>query len=310
MKAMRIHSYGGGEVLTLEEAPLPELERGDILVRVHAASINPFDWKVREGYLAGYINHKFPLILGLDLSGTVEALGPDVTDIQVGDEVFGQADIDRNGSYAEFIAIPATKVAPKPQSLDHVQTAALPNTALAAWNALIVAADLQPGQILLVHGAAGGVGIFAIQLAKWRGARVVGTASPHNHDFLRQLGAEQVIDYNTTRFEDVIHDADVVLDTFGGETQQRSWKTLKAGGMLVSIIEPPSAELASEYKARPGFAVAEGGSQRLRQIAALADEGVIHPVISAVYPLEHVRQAHDQSQGMHTRGKLVIQLKQ
>lgn len=308
MKAMRIHSYGGGEVLTYEDAPDPELMPGDILVRVHAASISPFDWKVREGYVAGYFNHKLPLILGWDLSGTVEAVGSHVTDIQVGDAVFGQADIARNGAYAEYIAIPASMVAPKPPSIDHLRAAALPNSGLAAWNALIEGADLQPGQTVLVHAAAGGVGTFAIQLAKWRGATVIGTASSNNHEFLKQLGADQVIDYNTVRFEDAVHDADVVLDTIGGETQQRSWKTLKPNGILISIIEPPSAETAAEHKVRSGFAIAEGGRQRLQQLAALVDAGTIRPIITAVYPLEDVRKAHEQSQSMHARGKLVLQI--
>lgn len=308
MKAMRIHSYGGSNVFSLEDTPLPEVQAEDVLVRVHAASVNPIDWKVREGYLAGWFNHNLPLIVGWDFSGTVQKIGANVSEFSVGDQVYGRADINRDGAYAEYIAVPASMVAPKPESLDHLQTAALPNAALAAWNALIEAADVQAGQTVLIHAAAGGVGTFAVQLAKWRGAKVIGTASPNNHEFLKQLGVDQVIDYNTTRFEDVVQEVDIVLDTIGGETQQRSWKTLKPGGMLVSIVEPPSAEMAAEYGARPAFATAEAGTRRLQQIAALVDDHSIRPIVSAVYKLDNVSQAHDQSQGMHTRGKLVLQV--
>lgn len=308
MKAVRIHNYGSGTELTFEESPLPELQADDVLIRIHAASVNPFDWKVREGYLVAWFNHALPLTLGWDVSGVIEAIGPGVKDLAPGDEVFARADISRNGAYAEYIAVSAPLVALKPQSIDHIHTAAIPNAALAAWNALFDVADLREGQTVLIHAAAGGVGTFAVQFAKWRGARVIGTASDYNHEFLTQLGVDQTIDYNKVRFEEVVRDIDVVLDDVGGDTQQRSWEVLKPGGILVSVVEPPSEEQAAAHNARAGFATAVTSADRLKQIGALIDAGHVKPVVSAVFPLQEVRQAHAQSESMHTRGKIVIQV--
>jgi NADPH:quinone reductase-like Zn-dependent oxidoreductase len=308
MKAVRIHSYGGKEVLAFEDAPLPEIGDDEVLIRVHAASVNPFDWKVRQGYLAGYFDHALPLTLGWDVSGEVAAAGPEVTGFAVGDAVFSRADVARNGGYAEYIAVPASMVEHKPQSIDHIHTAAIPNAALAAWRALIDVADLQAGQTALIHAIGGGVGTFAAQIAKWRGAYIIGTASTHNHEFLARLGVDRLIDYNTTRFEDVVQDVDVVLDDIGGETQERSWKTLKPGGILVSVVQPPSEEQAATLYVRAGFATAETGNGALSKIAALIEEGHIRPVVGAVFPLADVAQAHALSESMHARGKIVLQV--
>ena len=223
MKAVRIHAYGGPELLHYEDVPRPWLKPDDLLIQVAAAAVNPVDWKIREGYLQGFLNHRLPLILGWDVAGTVVEIGPEAAGFQVGDAVYARPDIERNGSYAEFIAVKASEAALKPATLDFVHAAAVPLAALTAWQSLVDAAQLQAGQTVLIHAAAGGVGSFAVQLAKARGARVIATASAVNTGLAAELGADQFIDYTRTRFEDVAKDVDVVLDTIGGDTQERSW---------------------------------------------------------------------------------------
>jgi NADPH:quinone reductase-like Zn-dependent oxidoreductase len=253
MKAVRIHQYGGPEVLRYEDAPQPNPMPGDVLIRVHGAAINPVDWKVREGYLKERVKHTLPLILGWDVSGVIEEIAPDVSGFKMGDEVYSRPDIARDGSYAEYITVRGSEIALKPTSIDHIHSAAIPLAGITARTSLIDTAKISSSQRALIHGAAGGVGHFAVQLAKWKGAYVIATASARNHDFVRQLGADELIDYQTTKFEDVVHDVEVVLDTIGGDTQQRSWKVLKRGGILVSIVSPPSPEMAKEYGVRQAF---------------------------------------------------------
>jgi NADPH:quinone reductase-like Zn-dependent oxidoreductase len=308
MKAVPVHTYGGPEVLVYEEAPCPEVGTEDVLIRVFATSVNPFDWKVREGYLAAWMNHKLPLILGWDVSGVVQTVGSGVTNFSPGDQVFARADVNLDGAYAEYIAVEASLVVPKPDSLDHIHAAAVPHAALAAWHSMFSAADLSSGQTMLIHGAAGGVGHFAVQFAKWRGAKVIGTASGNNLEFLHQLGVDEAIDYTTTRFDEVVRDVDVVLDTIGGEVLERCWVVLKPGGMLVSLVEAPSEETAIAYGVRQSFAGAQADAGILTQIAALVDSGQIKPTVSTILPLDEVRQAHELSQSMHTRGKIVLQI--
>ncbi|MBC8102299.1 MAG: NADP-dependent oxidoreductase, partial [Cytophagales bacterium] len=213
MKAVRIHSFGGADTLVYEDAPLPTLGPGDALVRVAAAGVNPVDWKVREGYLEEVLPHTLPLIPGWDLCGVVEAVGADVTEVQVGDAVFADAEIARDGAYAEYIAVKAALLAPQPKTLSPVEAASLPIAALTAWQCLFETANLQSGQTVLIHAAAGGVGSLAVQFAKWKGARVIGTASTRNHEFLRGLGADDLIDYTAAHFDEVVRDVDVVFDT-------------------------------------------------------------------------------------------------
>ena len=246
MKAVQVHNYGGPEVLRFEDAPRPEPGSGELLIRVHAASVNAIDWKARAGYLKDVFPLPLPYIPGWDVSGIVEAIGPGVSKFKKSDEVYARPDGARNGkgTYAEYVVVKETEAALKPKSIDHVHAAAIPVVALTAWQALFDQAGLSEGQKILIHGAAGGVGSFAVQLAKWKGAHVFGTASGQNQAFLRELGVEEPIDYEKTRFEDVVHDVDVVLDTLGGDTQNRSWKVLKKGGILVSIVAPPSADEA------------------------------------------------------------------
>jgi NADPH:quinone reductase-like Zn-dependent oxidoreductase len=311
MKAVRIHEYGGPEVLLYEDTPLPEAAEGDVRIRVHAAGINPIDWKIRQG-LRKNLPYALPLILGWDVSGTVESVGRGVTAFGVGDGVFARPDIARNGAYAEYIAVRASEVASKPRSIDHVHAAAIPLAAVTAWQALFeamppyVGAGLSKGQTVLIHGAAGGVGSFAVQLAKWKGARVVATGSAANEGFLRDLGADEIIDYTKRRFEDVVQGMDVVFDTVGGDTQERSWSVLKPGGFLVSIAGPPSAELAKKHGARGSHVFMQPNAAQLTEIARLVDAGHVRPVVADVIPLEEARRAHEMSQTGHVRGKLVL----
>jgi NADPH:quinone reductase-like Zn-dependent oxidoreductase len=307
MKAMRIHAYGGPEVLHHEEeVPMPRLQPDDILIRVRAAAVNPVDWKIREGYLQGFLNHQLPLILGWDVSGEVVKVGSEATGFKVGDEVYARPDIERDGSYAEFIAVRASEAARKPAALDHVHAAAVPLTALTAWQSLVDAAQLQAGQTVLIHAAAGGVGSLAVQLAKARGARVFATASAVNTGLVAELGADQFIDYSKTRFEEVVKDADVVLDTIGGDTQERSWQVLKPGGILVSVVSPPSEATAAARGVRGAFVFIHPSGQQLSEIAQLIDDGRMKPIIHTVLPLSEARQAHAISQSGHARGKIVL----
>src|SRR5215469_12535838 len=250
MKAVRIHEYGGVDVLRFEDAPRPEPGPGEVLVRVHAAGVNPVDWKVRAGYVKDWLKYKFPMIPGWDFSGVVEAAGSGVDGWRRGAEGYARPDLSRDGAYAEYIAVRGSEIAAKPQSMDHIHAAAIPLAALTAWQALFDAGGLTAGQRVLIHAAAGGVGHFAVQLAKWKGAFVAGTASARNHDFLRSLGVAQIIDYTSTRFEDVARDFDLVLDAMAGDTRARSWGVLKEGGILVTILGQPSQQDAKAHGVR------------------------------------------------------------
>jgi NADPH:quinone reductase-like Zn-dependent oxidoreductase len=306
MKAVRIHAYGGTDVLAYEDAPRPTAGEGEVLMRVYATTVNPFDCAVRAGYMSGYFSYTLPLILGTDVSGIVEDVGAGVTNFARGDSVYARAGVTRDGAYAEYVAVPASDVAAKPQSLDHIHSAAIPHAMLTAWQALIEVAQLSKGQTVLIHRAAGGVGHFAVQLARLRGAKVIGTASI-NLDLLRELGVDEAIDYSTTAFEDVVHDVDVVLDTMGGDTQQRSWSVLKPGGILISTVQPPSEETAAAHGVRQHFIVsAPPIGKVLAEVATMVDAGQIKPEVSKILPLQEVAKAHELIEGRHTRGKLVL----
>jgi NADPH:quinone reductase-like Zn-dependent oxidoreductase len=308
MKAVAMHAYGGPEVLKYEDAARPDPATGEVLVRVHAAAVNPVDWKVRAGHLKGFLNYSSPLIPGWDLSGVVEATGAGVTDWKQGDAVYARPDLRRNGAYAEYIAVRASELGHKPRSIDHVQASAIPLACLTAWQALFDAGGLKAGQRVLIHAAAGGVGTFAVQLAKWKGAHVVGTASERNHAFLRELGADEVIDYTKTNFEEVVRDVDVVLDTLAGQTRDRSWNVLKKDGILVSILGQPSPDDAAQRGVRAAGVFVEPNQAQLGEIAKLVDSGKLRPIIEAVLPLAQAARAHEMNQTLHTRGKIVLQV--
>jgi NADPH:quinone reductase-like Zn-dependent oxidoreductase len=308
MQAVRIHGYGGADVLTLEEVPRPAPQAGEVLVQVHATSVNPFDVALRSGYMAGFFDHTLPLILGTDVAGIVEGVGAGVDGFSPGDAVFARTGVIRDGAYAEYAAVPATDVAIRPTTLDFVHSAALPHVTLTAWQALFEAANLAEGQTVLIHAAAGGVGHVAVQLAKSRGASVIGTASI-NIDFLRTLGVDQAIDYSTTRFEDVVSDVDVVLDTVGSDTQERSWGVLKPGGILVSTVQPPSEEAAQDHGVRQHLVMSSPPiGPTLTEVARMVDSGTIRPEVSTILPLAEIRKAHELIETRHTRGKIVLRV--
>jgi NADPH:quinone reductase-like Zn-dependent oxidoreductase len=308
MKAVRIHEYGGPEVLKYEDAPRPQPAAGEVLIRVHAAGVNPVDRGVRSGFLKERLKYTLPMIPGWDVSGVVEAVGPGVSRLKVGDAVYSRPDISRDGSYAEYMVVKESEVALKPKSIDHVTAAAVPLAALTAWQALFDAAKLSAGQTILIHGAAGGVGCFAVQFAKLKGAHVIGTASQRNHEFLRSLGADEVIDYNTTKFEDVVHDADAVLDTITGDTADRSYQVLKKGGIYVSILAPPSQEKAAAHGVRCAHTFVQPNVAQLDEIAKLIDSGKLKVVIEKVFPLAEAAAAQDLNSTRHTRGKIVLRV--
>jgi NADPH:quinone reductase-like Zn-dependent oxidoreductase len=309
MKAIRLHGRGGPDHLVYEDAPKPHPGLGEVLVRVYATGViaNELKWDVTYQTKAG--NPRALPIPGRDLSGVVEEVGHGVTTLVPGSEVYAMLDYSYDGAEAEFtIALP-NELAPKPGTLDHVQAAAVPLSALTAWQALFEHANLVAGQTVLIHGAAGGVGVFAVQLARWAGAQVIATASARNGDFLHELGATEVIDYTTTCFEEVVKPVDVVFDTVGGDTLQRSWQVVKPGGVLVSVVSPrPSADVAKGHDARFAWFIVEPNREQLIQIGTLIDAGQIRPIIETVLPLSEARQAYEQGAKGHTRGKIVLRV--
>jgi NADPH:quinone reductase-like Zn-dependent oxidoreductase len=309
MKAVRFHSYGAPDVLVYEDVPKPEPAAGEVLVKVHAASVNPIDWKIRAGHMKGFRDYPLPFILGWDVSGVIESVGSGVTGFKPGDEVYGRPDAARNGAYAEYIAVKESEIGHKPRSLDHVHSAAIPLAGLTAWQALFDAAGLTAGQRVLIQAAAGGVGHLAIQFAKIKDLYVAGTASGRNQEYLKQLACDLPIDYETTRFEDVVHDFDAVVESMGGEVRTRSWKVLKKGGILVALIgPPPSEEDAKAHGVRASIIWGQMNSDQLTEIARLVDSGRVKPEIAAVFPLRDAAKAHQMSETEHVRGKIVLQV--
>ncbi|MFE7616233.1 NADP-dependent oxidoreductase [Streptomyces sp. NPDC057496] len=309
MRAVTQDGLGGPEVLRLATVDRPEPGPAEVLVRIHATAVNPTDvWHRETGGLAGA--DAPPVPLGWDLSGTVEAVGIGVTLFRPGDEVFG---MPRHpvpaGTYAEYATSPARHLAHKPAGLDHVAAAALPLAGLTAWQALVDTADVRPGQRVLVHAAAGGVGHLAVQIARSRGAYVIGTASAPKHDFVRSLGADEVVDYRTTDFAETVTGVDVVLDTIGGEYGPRSLRTLRPGGLVVSLASPAEAALADEADrngVRAVFLAVEADRAGMRALAELAESGALRPHIAEVLPLARAGRAHELSGSGRTSGKIVL----
>lgn len=308
MKAIRIHQFGGPEVLCYEDAPCPVAGAGEVLIRVHAAGVNPVDWKIREGRLQGRISHHLPLTPGWDVAGVIEQLGAAVPQCKVGDAVYARPDMARDGAYAEYIVVRASEIALKPKSLDFIHAAAVPLSALTAWQSLFDAGKLEQGQRILIHAGAGGVGHYAVQLAHWKGAHVITTASARNADFVRALGADEVIDYTRTPFEQTVRDVDMVFDTVGGEVQQRSWQTLKKGGILVSILALTVPEEAQQQGWRSAYVFVQPNAAQLTRMAELIDAGKVEPVVENVFPLHEAAKAHAAVQSGHTRGKIVLRV--
>lgn len=306
MKAIRIESFGTPDVLWLTDAPRPASPgAGEMLVRVQAAAVNAIDYKIRAGQA---FKPALPYTPGFDLSGVIEAVGPDVTKFKKGDAVFAMLDLRRGGAYADYAIVKETEAAPKPPNVSHVDAASVPLVTLTAWQALFDTAKLEKGQTVLIHAGAGGVGSAAIQLAKWTGARVIATASKENHAFLKELGADETIDYRTEKFEDRANNVDVVLDPVGGETQRRSFAVLKNGGTLVSLVGPPSDALAKQHGVRATSILVHPSSAQLARIADLIAAGTFKPVATHVFPLADAAKAHEQSETRHTRGKIVLEV--
>ncbi|MBV9772561.1 MAG: NADP-dependent oxidoreductase [Gemmatimonadetes bacterium] len=313
MKAVQIHAYGGPEELRHEEVPRPEPGEGEVLVRVHAASVNPVDSKSRAGGAVvmrpGGQRLPLPIILGWDVSGTVESAGAGA-DFAPGDEVYGMIRFPEIGAaYAEYATAPAAHLARKPASLSHEEAAALPLVALTAWQALFDTAGLSAGQRVLIHAAAGGVGHVAVQLARWKGAEVIGTASARNEGFLRELGVDRFVDYNAGPLEEAVGgDVDVVLDPIGGETQERSLRLLRRGGILVSIVGAPPADRAAELGVRGERILVRPHREQLVEIARLVEEGKLRPTLDSVFPLAEARAAHERIDSHRARGKIVLRV--
>lgn len=306
MRAIRLHQVGGSESLRYEDAPKPSPKDNQVLVRVCAAAITPteFDWYPTFHTPEGG-NRPFPIILGHEFSGVVEAMGRTCAGVQIGDAIYGLNDWFMDGAQAEYCLTVPANIAPKPAMLDHTQAAVVPISALTAWQALIERAQLSEGQRVLVHGAAGGVGSFAVQLARYKKAHIIVTASSANTDFVKALGADEVIDYRTTPFDTVARGMDVVLDTVGGDTRDRSWGMLKKGGRLVTIAA--DTERSDEQRVRDAFFIVEPNREQLIEISRLIETGIIRPIVGDIFAMDETRQAYERKP---VRGKHVLRVAQ
>jgi len=305
MKAIRINEFGGPNVLKLEETELPQIKADEVLIKVYASSVNPVDHKIITGEAQEKFPTKFPLTIGWDVSGVIEEAGNQVRQFSIGDAVYGRPFPTQNGAFAEYVAMKASEIALKPQSLDHLQAAAIPLAGLTAWQGLFTHGQLEKGQTVLIHGASGGVGSFAVQLAKWKGAKVIGTASSNNLAFVKQLGADEAIDYQTDLG---LADLDLVLDLIGGETQRKSLAMIRPGGRLVTTVMPEFVTEAKEKGIHLSGFTAQSIQKDLEQIAELAGNGIISPVISAILSLDEAAKAEQMGIDGHNRGKIVIKV--
>lgn len=318
MKAAQINKYGGNDVVEINQnASLPPNPSPDIiLVEVKAAGVNPVDWKIREGHMQEMMKLQFPSTLGMDFSGVVKQVGDgeekaSSTDFGQGDEVYGQAAVPTGGSgtFAESAATRADSVARKPKSLTHVEAAALPLVGVSAWQALVENMKLSKDQKILIHGGAGGIGSIAIQLAKSLGAQVATTVSPDDKQFVATLGADEIIDYKTQAFEDLIHDYDSVFDTVGGETYSKSFEVLKKeGGILVSMLEQPNKELMEQFGVKAMFQFTQVNTERLNKLAQWVDQNNIKVNVDKTFSLDDAAKALDYVKDVHPRGKVVLEM--
>ena len=310
MKAIRLHARGGPEQLVYEDAPMPEPAYREVRIRVHAAAITPTELTWDESYQYADGRPRIPAIPGHDVSGVVESIGRAAIGLKVGDEVFGLIDFPHDGSFAEFVCAPAADLAPKPRTLDHIHAAAVPLSALTAWQALFEHGDLEPGQRVLIHGAAGGVGGFAVQMARSRGAHLIATASPRHAESLRALGVNEIIDYTSVQFESAVSNMDLVFDTVGGQTQERSFQTLRRGGRLISIAAPPVPAKPLEAGVDAMFFIVRPNRSQLIEIGKLIDAGKLKVAVQSVFPLSRTKEAFDLAAAGHLRGKIVVQVVQ
>jgi NADPH:quinone reductase-like Zn-dependent oxidoreductase len=310
MKAIVAHEYGGPEVLKLEDVPVPTPQENEILVKVFAAGVNSFDGALRSGAFAKKPNGtQLPWHPGYDIAGVVEKVGGKVTKFKAGDPVFAFITILKGGGYAEYAIAKEKDAAPKPATISFVEAAGVPSVALTAWQAIVDKANLQSGQTVLIHGASGGVGMFAIPIAKIRGAKVFATASTANQDFLKELGADVAIDYKTQKFEDIAKDVDVVIDGVGGETLARSYPIVKKGGIVVSLTDRVDQAQLNKYGIRGVSLVVQNNGDELAQIGKLIDEKKINVVVSETFPLADASKAEAKADTGHARGKIVLKVR-
>ena len=303
MQAIQAHDYGGPDVLVLERTPRPEPNADQVLIRLKAVGVNPADWKYRAGLFKQFVPLSFPWTPGLEGSGIVEAVGTNVTTLKKGDEVYGIL----NGGYAEYALASANEVQPKPAELSFEEAASIPMGFLTAWGGVIDTANVQAGQRVLIHGAAGGIGAYAVQLAKWKGAHVTGTASAGNLEFARSLGADEMIDYNATRFETVLKDMDVVIDTVGADLAERSFQVLRPGGIFVTVAGRLAEGAGKEQNIR-AVSAGRASADHLKEASELIKAKLLKPVIGKVFPLAEARQAHELSETRHGRGRILLQI--
>jgi alcohol dehydrogenase len=311
MKAAQLINYGGQDALKImTDAPKPAAAAGQVLVEVYAAALNPFDVKVREGYTKDYLPLKFPATLGSDVAGAVTEIGDEVTGFEVGQAVYGMASaVHGQGSYAEFTPVSVQQLVAKPESIDFVTAASLPLAGVSAYQALVDHIGLQAGQKILIHGGAGGIGSLAIQIARHLGAYVATTASAANIDFVKELGADEVIDYQAQDFTQMIKDYDAVFDTVGGETNVKSYTVLKHGGTLVSMVEQPNEDLVKQYDITYVHQSSKATPERLNKIAELVDKGALKAHVDKIFPLDQAPEALEYLKTGHPRGKVVLQIK-
>lgn len=311
MKAIVIDEYGGKEKLKEREIERPSIKENEVLLEVHATSINPIDWKLREGYLKEMLPFEFPIILGWDASGVIAETGEKVTDYQIGDRVFVRPELTRQGTYAEYIAVEDHLLAPMPDEMSYEEGAAIPLTGLTAWECLVEVGEIKKGDKVLIHAGSGGVGTHAIQIAKSFGAYVATTASSEQNEVLKSLGADWVIDYKKEDFEKILEDFDIVLDTMGEDTQTKSFRVLKKGGILVSIAQPPTEEEALKYGVKAKYVFLQPEGKKLKKLAELYKTGQLKPVIGETFEFSEqgLKDAHALSETHHARGKIVVKVK-
>jgi NADPH:quinone reductase-like Zn-dependent oxidoreductase len=302
MKAVRIHEYGNLDVLKYEEAPVPDIGPDGVLIKVHAAGVNPVDWKIRKGLMKAVRPLQFPAVIGADVAGTVERVGALVTRFKPGNTVVARVE----GAYAEFAAAKTDAVAPAPKSIPLAHAAGLPIAAGTAWTLLFDAARSAPGTKVLIHGAGGGVGSFAVQFAKLAGLYVIATTSTPNIPLVKSLGADEVIDYRRENFADRVKNIDLVLDNVGGEVLKNSYGVVRKGGLLLTIVSPPDEKLAEQLGIAARFERGNINGIRLQEIAGLIDIGRVQVIIEKELPLAEARYAHELSEAGHVRGKIIL----
>jgi NADPH:quinone reductase-like Zn-dependent oxidoreductase len=305
INAIQVHDYGEPDQLKLVQIECPEPKEGEVLVRVYAAGVNPVDWKIRSGMYRNYMPTDLPYVPGADLAGIVETVGSGVVDFQPGQEVYGRS---AHGSYTEYAIASANSLALKPKSLSFDEAATVPVGAATAWQGIFDHGNLQPGQRVLILGGSGGVGLFAVQFARWKGAHVIATTSTDNVEFVHSLGAEVVVDYKKVRVEDEVHDVDLVFDTVGGNALPSALPTLKRGGTLVTIAGQPDEAKAQELGIHTDRFSAQVSTELLNTFTQLIDEGQIKVFIQSVFALGEADKAHELSQSGHGRGRIILHI--